>query len=209
MNYSQLKSLNRPVGSHLPHYSSTLWGVAARRHLYEVVMRFFQVLAQYLFFKPDDPLFVHCKFSFSGLWFHLPSDIHVCCCCVVLCVGMDANCNFSAVRSPIELKLSGELSWYPRIACMFWFQDLIIFYIVNKQKNKKTRKSRRSWFYKTCVFSAVPNLIDVKLGGDIQTSSRNSVVCLFWLYYCLFTFCKRKQRKHTLWISRPSLNQMF
>jgi hypothetical protein len=30
--------------------------------------------------------------------------------------------------------------------------------------------------------------------GDIRTSTRNSVVCLFCLYYCLFTFCKRKQR---------------
>jgi hypothetical protein len=39
--------------------------------------------------------------------------------------------------------------------------------------------------------------------------SRNSVVCLFCLYYCLFTFHKLKQRKHTLWISLPSLHQMF
>jgi hypothetical protein len=74
------------------------------------------------------------------------------------------------------------------------FQDLIIFYIVNKQTKTKMQKS---WFYKTCVFSAVPSPIDMKLGRDIRTSTRNSVVCLFCLYYCLFTFCKCKQRNHT------------
>jgi hypothetical protein len=54
--------------------------------------------------------------------------------CVV--VGTDENCNFSAVRSPIELKLGGDLGLVSQIsvhvlvsrfACMFWFQDLIIF----------------------------------------------------------------------------------
>jgi hypothetical protein len=31
-----------------------------RTHLYEVVVEFFKVLAEYLFFKPDDPLFLFC-----------------------------------------------------------------------------------------------------------------------------------------------------
>jgi hypothetical protein len=99
--------------------------------------------------------------------------------------------------------------WYPRLACMFWFQDLIVFYIVNKQKNKKTQKSRKSRFYKTCVFSALPSPINLKLGGDIRTGTKNSVVCLLCLYYCLFTFRKHKQRKHTLWIIWPSAGQNF
>ena len=59
-----------------------------------------------------DVLFVRCNFSCSGLWFHLPYEIHVCCC---VCVGTDANCNFSAVRSPIELKLGEDLGLVSQI----------------------------------------------------------------------------------------------
>jgi hypothetical protein len=35
---------------------------------------------------------------------------------VVLCVGTDANCNFSAVRSPIGLKLGGDLGLVSQIS---------------------------------------------------------------------------------------------
>jgi hypothetical protein len=49
-------------------------------------------------------------------------------------------------------------------------------------------------------FSAMPSPIDLKLGRDVWTSTRNSVECLFCFYYCLFTFRKHNQRKHTLWI---------
>jgi hypothetical protein len=52
--------------------------------------------------------FVRFNFSCSKLWFYLPSEIHVCCCCLLLC-GTDEKCNFSAVRSPIKLKLGGDL----------------------------------------------------------------------------------------------------
>jgi hypothetical protein len=34
----------------------------------------------------------------------------------LLCVGTDKNCNFSAVRSPIELKLSGGLGLVSQIS---------------------------------------------------------------------------------------------
>jgi hypothetical protein len=64
----------------------------------------------------------------------------VVCCCVLLCVGTDENCNFSAVHSLIELKLGGDLWLVSQICEHVWFQDLIIFYIVNKQKNKKITK---------------------------------------------------------------------
>jgi hypothetical protein len=30
--------------------------------------------------------------------------------------------------------------WYPKLAYTFWFQNLFVFYIVNKQKNKKPAK---------------------------------------------------------------------
>jgi hypothetical protein len=43
------------------------------------------------------------------------------------------------MRSPIGLKLSGDLGLVSQIS-VFWFQDLFIFYIVNKQKNKKFAK---------------------------------------------------------------------
>jgi hypothetical protein len=49
-----------------------------------------------------------------------------------------------AISQPYAVRLSWNLvetcGWYPRLACMFWFQGLIILYIVNKQKNKKTVK---------------------------------------------------------------------
>ena len=54
----------------------------------------------------------------------------------------------------------------------------------------------------------MPSLIDLKLGGDIRVSSRSSVVCLFCLFYCLFTICKHKQTKHTSWISQLSESQI-
>jgi hypothetical protein len=116
-------------------------------------------------------------------------------CCLALFVGTDGNCNFSAVRSPIGLKLGGDLGLVSQISVHVLVSSLIVFYIVNKQENKKPRKSQ---FYKTCVFAALPSPIDLKLGGDIRTGTRNSVVCLFCLYYWLFTFRKCKQRKHTL-----------
>jgi hypothetical protein len=43
---------------------------------------------------------------------------------------------FSAVRSPIELKLGGDLGLVSQISVL-WFQDSIVFHIVNKQTNKK------------------------------------------------------------------------
>jgi hypothetical protein len=53
---------------------------------------------------------------------------------------MDKNWNFSAVRSPIGLKLSGDLGLVSQISVHVLVTSLIIFYIVNKQKNKKFAK---------------------------------------------------------------------
>jgi hypothetical protein len=76
---------------------------------------------------------------------------------------------------------------------------------------QKTKKCRipKTWFYKILVFSALPSATDLKLAGDIRVSTRNSVVCLFCLFSCLFIFHKHKQTKHTLEISHPSQHQMF
>jgi hypothetical protein len=151
-----------------------------------------QLLQQSYFLQSLSILFVRCDevatdYSITFLLRFL---------CLSVVVGTDENWNFSAVW--LGWNLVETSGWYPRLACMFWFQDLFGFYIVNKQNNRQTPKSRKSQFYKTCVFSAVPSPIDLKLGGD-----------KYLKYYCLFTFRKHKQRKHTLWISRPSLLQMF
>jgi hypothetical protein len=61
--------------------------------------------------------------------------IPVCCSLSVT----DKNWNFSAVRSLIELKLSGDLGLVSQIS-VFWLQDSIVFHIVDKQKNNKNAK---------------------------------------------------------------------
>jgi hypothetical protein len=61
----------------------------------------------------------------------------------VLFVGdgrTDENYNFSAVRSPIELKLGGDLELLSQISVHVLVSRLIIFSIVNKQKNTKNAK---------------------------------------------------------------------
>ena len=82
-------------------------------------------------------VFVRCNFSCSRLWFYLPSEIHV---CLLLYVVSSGRTKIE-ISQPCAVWLSWNLvetwGWYPRLACMFWFQDLIIFYIVNKQKNYK------------------------------------------------------------------------
>jgi hypothetical protein len=110
------------------------------------------------------------------------------------------------VRSPIRLKLGGELGLVSQISVHVLVSRFDCFSYCKQTKEQKRPKSR---FYKTCIFSAVPSPIDLILGGDIRTTTRNSVVCLFYLYYFLFTFRKHKQRKHTLWIIWLSAGQIF
>jgi hypothetical protein len=136
-------------------------------------------------------LLVRCNFSCSVLWFYLPSEIHVCC-VVVLCGGTDKSCNFSAVRSPIELKLGGDLGLVSQISVHVLVLRFDYFLYCEQTKERKNRQNRENRGFTKRVFSAVPSPINLKLGVDIWTSIRNSVVCLFSLYYCLFTFRKRK-----------------
>jgi hypothetical protein len=60
--------------------------------------------------------------------------------CVLVCVGTDENWNFSAVRSPIELKLGGDLGLVSQISVHVLVSRFDYFFIVNKQKNAKTAK---------------------------------------------------------------------
>jgi hypothetical protein len=62
----------------------------------------------------------------------------VCVLCVV--VGTDKNCNFSAVRSPIELKPGGDLGLVSQFSLHVLVSRFIVFHIVNKQTNKKPAK---------------------------------------------------------------------
>ena len=66
-------------------------------------------------------------------------------------------------------------------------------------------------------FFTVPSLIETRLGGDIRTSARNSVVCLFCLYYCVFTFLNINKENtlygsfahqyfETWWMTSPKTN---
>jgi hypothetical protein len=122
-------------------------------------------------------VFVRC----SGLWFYLPSEIHV----SVLCGGTDTNCYFSAMRSPIELKLGGDLGLVSQISVhdlVLRFDYFLYCKQTKEQKTRENRENRENRGFTKLAFSP----IDLKLGGDIRASTRNSVVCLFCLYYCLF-----------------------
>jgi hypothetical protein len=88
---------------------------------------------------------------------------------------------------------------------MFWFQDLIVFHILNKQTKKPAEIAKNTVLENLSYLRRSKR----KLGGDIRMSTRNSLVSLFCLYYYLFTFRKHKQRKNTLWIIWPSVGQSF
>jgi hypothetical protein len=60
----------------------------------------------------------------------------------VLFVGTDENCNFSAVRSPIELKLGGDLALVSQIS-VYVLVSRFDYYLYCKQtKERKKRENR-------------------------------------------------------------------
>jgi hypothetical protein len=90
--------------------------------------------------------------------------------------------------------------WYPRLACKFCFHNLTVFLCCKQTKEEKNPKSRILQFYKTCIFSTVPSLIDLKLGGDIWTSNRNSVVWLYvYIIVCLHFINININKENTLY----------
>jgi hypothetical protein len=66
---------------------------------------------------------------------------------------MDGNCNFSAVRSPIELKLGGDFGLVSQISVHVLVSRFVWFYIVNKQKNKKTCQNHENRGFAKLAFS--------------------------------------------------------
>jgi hypothetical protein len=82
--------------------------------------------------------FVRCNFRCSGLWFYLPSEIHVGLCVVV---GTDKNCNFSAVRSPIGLKLGGDLGLVSQISVHVVLSRFD--YFLYCKQNKRTNQLKK------------------------------------------------------------------
>jgi hypothetical protein len=59
--------------------------------------------------------------------------------CLLCVVGTDKNYNFSAVRSPVELKLGGDLGLVSQISMHVLVSRFDYFYIVNKQKKKNAK----------------------------------------------------------------------
>jgi hypothetical protein len=77
----------------------------------------------------------------SGLWFYLPSEIHVCLLSVVVVVdvvvvvvsGTADNWNFSAVQSPVELKFCGDHRLISRFDCFTFCKQ------IKRQNREKPR----------------------------------------------------------------------
>jgi hypothetical protein len=102
-----------------------------------------------------------------------------------LTIEIFVRCNFR-----LKLKLGGDLGLISQIS----MHDLVSrfdYFLYCKQAKEK--KSAKTAILQKLRFSAVPGPIDLKLGGDIRTRTRKSLVCLFCLYYCLFIFRKCKQ----------------
>jgi hypothetical protein len=69
------------------------------------------------------------------------------CCALFLCVGMDKNSNFSALRSPIELKLGGDLGFVSQISVHVLVSRFDCFSYckqTNKQINKKSQNGKNA-----------------------------------------------------------------
>jgi hypothetical protein len=64
--------------------------------------------------------------------------------CVLLCVvdGMDKKCNFSAMRSPIELKLSGDLGLVSQISVHVLVSRFDYFLYCKQTKKHENRENR-------------------------------------------------------------------
>jgi hypothetical protein len=116
------------------------------------------------------------------------------------------------MRSPIGLKLGGDLTLVSQISLHVLVSRFDCFSYYKQTKEQKTCENRG---FTKRVFSAVASPIDLKLGRDNRTSTRNSVVCLFCLYFVninkentLYGSFVRLQVKsfETWWMSSPNPN---
>jgi hypothetical protein len=71
--------------------------------------------------------------------------------CCVSCVGTDKNYNFSAVRSPIELKLGGDLGLVSQVSVHVLGSRFDIFYC--KQTKEQKRQNRENRGFTKLAFS--------------------------------------------------------
>jgi hypothetical protein len=75
---------------------------------------------------------------------------------VVVCCslsGMDGNCNFSAVRSPIGLKLSGDLGLVSQISVHVLVSRFVYFLYCKQTKEQKIRRNRENRGFTKLAFS--------------------------------------------------------
>jgi hypothetical protein len=141
------------------------------------------------------PIFLSHQF-FCGLWFYLPSEIHVCLLFVFLLERTEI-----AISQPCAVRLSWNLvetsSWYPKLACMCWFQDSIFFHFVNKQTNQKTRRNLEKRGFRKHEFS--PPFQVRLIWNSVGTSGRVlgivEYVCFVYIIVCLH-FVNRNKKTH-------------
>jgi hypothetical protein len=75
-------------------------------------------------------------------------------CCELLCVvGTDGNSNFSAVRSPIELKLDGDLGLVSQISVHVLVSGFDYFLYCKQTKEHKKRENRENRGFTKLAFS--------------------------------------------------------
>jgi len=78
--------------------------------------------------------------------------------CLFVClfdvvVGTDENWNFSAVRSPIELKLGGDLGLVSQISVHVLFSRFDYFLYCKQTKERKNRQNRENHGFTKLAFS--------------------------------------------------------
>jgi hypothetical protein len=134
-------------------------------------------------------LFVRCNFTCSGIWFYLPSEIHVCLydVCCLLAERMEI-----AISQTCTVRLSWNLvktsGWYPRLGCMFWFQDSIVFHIVKKKK--KTHQNCKNHDFKKLEISPPfqVRLIWNLVGTSWQVLGKVRYVCFVCFIVLFFVY---------------------
>jgi hypothetical protein len=138
--------------------------------------------------------------------------------CVVVCVGQTK----SAISQPCAVRLSWNLEtwgWYPRLACMFWLQDLIIFYIVNKQNTKNAKIVKIAVLQNLRFLSRAKSEIWNLVGTSKQVLGIVWYVCFVYIIDCLRFVnvnkentlygsfgCLQVKSFETWWMSSPKLN---
>ena len=144
------------------------------------------------------------------------------CLCVV--VGTDENWNFSAVRSPIELKLGGDLGLVSEISVHVLFSRFDYFLYCKQTKERKNRQNRENHGFTKLAFSPPfqVRLIWNLVGTSGQVLGIVWYVCFVYIIVCLhFVNVNKEIRRYgflsrlfikcfeTWWMSSPIPNSQF